>query len=53
MTMQGMTIGQAAQAAGLTRKAVRVYKAEGLLPPAARSTADYRLYTSARSCDRM
>ncbi|MET8639346.1 MerR family DNA-binding transcriptional regulator [Streptomyces sp. NPDC004096] len=47
--MQRMTIGQAAQAAGLIRKAVRVYEAEGLLPPADRSTADYRLYTPARS----
>ncbi|MEU1418089.1 MULTISPECIES: MerR family DNA-binding transcriptional regulator [unclassified Streptomyces] len=53
MAMQRMTIGQAAQAAGLTRKAVRVYEAEGLLPPADSSTADYRLYTPARSCDRM
>ncbi|MFE1844608.1 heavy metal-responsive transcriptional regulator [Streptomyces sp. NPDC059515] len=45
MALQGLTIGQAAQAAGLTRKAVRVYEAKGLLPKAERSTAGYRLYT--------
>ncbi|MEJ1202893.1 heavy metal-responsive transcriptional regulator [Streptomyces sp. CCNWLW230] len=42
-----MTIGQAAQAAGLTRKAVRVYEAKSLLPPADRSMAGYRLFTPA------
>ncbi|MDX3526308.1 heavy metal-responsive transcriptional regulator [Streptomyces sp. ID05-39B] len=45
MAMQGMTIGQAAKAAGLTRKAVRVYEAKGLLPEAERSQAGYRLYS--------
>jgi MerR family copper efflux transcriptional regulator len=39
-----MTVGQAAQAAGLTRKAVRLYEERGLLPPAPRTTAGYRLY---------
>ncbi|MEU2180930.1 heavy metal-responsive transcriptional regulator [Streptomyces thermolilacinus] len=47
MALQGMTIGRAAQAAGLTRKAVRVYEAKGLLPQADRSTAGYRLYSPA------
>ncbi|KOV63019.1 MerR family transcriptional regulator [Streptomyces sp. AS58] len=42
-----MTIGQTARAAGLTRKAVRVYEARGLLPEAERSMAGYRLYTLA------
>ncbi|MET9988345.1 heavy metal-responsive transcriptional regulator [Streptomyces enissocaesilis] len=46
MAMQGLTIGQAARAAGLTRKAVRVYEAKGLLPRAERSMSGYRLYTS-------
>lgn len=46
MPLQGMTIGQAAHAAGLTRKAVRVYEAKGLLPQADRSPAGYRLYDS-------
>lgn len=45
MALQGLTIGQAARAAGVTRKAVRVYEAKGLLPRAERSTAGYRLYT--------
>lgn len=44
MALYGLTIGQAARAAGLTRKAVRVYEARGLLSEAARSTAGYRLY---------
>ncbi|MDX3308149.1 MerR family DNA-binding transcriptional regulator [Streptomyces sp. ME08-AFT2] len=43
MVMPGMTIGQAAQAAGLTRKAVRIYEAKGLLPRAERSAAGCRL----------
>ncbi|HCA87199.1 MAG TPA: heavy metal-responsive transcriptional regulator [Streptomyces sp.] len=44
MAMQGLTIGQAAQAAGITRKAVLVYEAKGLLPRAERSMSGYRLY---------
>ncbi|UQA91557.1 MerR family transcriptional regulator [Streptomyces halobius] len=42
--IQQLTIGQATRAARVTRKAVRVYEAKGLLPPAGRSTAGYRLY---------
>lgn len=45
MTLPGLTIGQAAEAAGVTRKAVRVYEARGLLPAAERTTAGYRLYS--------
>lgn len=45
MAGETLTIGQAAAAAGVTRKAVRVYEAKGLLPPAGRSPAGYRLYT--------
>lgn len=45
MALQALTIGQAAEAAGLTRKAARVYEAKGLLPRAERSLAGYRLYT--------
>ncbi|MFV0131754.1 MerR family DNA-binding protein [Streptomyces sp. HMX87] len=44
MVMQGMTIGQAAQAAGVTRKAVPVSEVKGLLPQAERNQAGYRLY---------
>ncbi|MEU9244399.1 MerR family transcriptional regulator [Streptomyces sp. NPDC048385] len=47
MALQGLTIGQAARAAGLTRKAVRVYEAKGLLPAAERTAAGYRLYRQA------
>lgn len=39
------TVGQAGQATGLSRKALRVYETKGLLPPAGRSQAGYRLYT--------
>ncbi|WP_343602946.1 MerR family transcriptional regulator [Mycobacterium sp.] len=47
MTVQSLTIGQAARAAGVSRKAMRVYEAKGLLPPAERTGAGYRLYTDA------
>lgn len=39
------TIGQAGRAAGLTRKAIRVYEQRGLLAPTARTAAGYRLYS--------
>ena len=44
MSLPGLTIGQAAAAAGVTRKAVRVYEAKGLLAPADRTPTGYRLY---------
>jgi len=44
MSASALTIGQAAAAAGVTRKAVRVYEAKGLLTPADRSPTGYRLY---------
>ena len=44
MALQGLTIGQAAKAAGVTRKAMRVYEAKGLLPVAERTATGYRLY---------
>lgn len=47
MALPGLTIGKAARAAGLTRKAVRVYEAKGLLPAAERTQAGYRLYDQA------
>jgi MerR family copper efflux transcriptional regulator len=40
-----LTIGEAARRSGLTPKAVRLYEARGLLPPAERTKAGYRLYT--------
>ncbi|MFP8963243.1 heavy metal-responsive transcriptional regulator [Streptomyces nanhaiensis] len=39
-----MTVGQVAEAAGLSRRAVRLYEERGLLPPARRTPAGYRLY---------
>ncbi|MFJ9760820.1 MerR family transcriptional regulator [Streptomyces sp. NPDC101149] len=39
-----MTVGKAAEAAGLTRKAVRMYESRGLLRPTTRTAAGYRLY---------
>lgn len=44
MSSSALTIGQAAAAVGVTRKAVRVYEAKGLLTPADRSPTGYRLY---------
>lgn len=41
------TVGKAAQAAGLSAKAVRLYEAKGLLPEAPRTGAGYRLYSDA------
>ena len=44
MSASELTIGRAAAAAGLTRKAIRVYETKGLLGPADRSPTGYRLY---------
>lgn len=43
--VSGLKIGQLAELAGCTVKAVRFYEAQGLLPPATRSPRGYRLYT--------
>ena len=40
----GMTIGQLAAAAGLTRSAIRYYEQLRLLPRAARTASGYRLF---------
>ncbi|MGH3493484.1 MAG: MerR family transcriptional regulator, partial [Sciscionella sp.] len=45
MTAATQTVGKAAQAAGLSAKAVRLYEAKGLLPAAERTEAGYRTYT--------
>jgi DNA-binding transcriptional MerR regulator len=39
-----LTIGAAARRVGLTRRAVRLYEARGLLPPVERTRSGYRLY---------
>jgi DNA-binding transcriptional MerR regulator len=41
-----VTAGKAAARAGLTRKALRVYEAKGLLAQPERTTAGYRLYSA-------
>src|SRR5260370_6662133 len=42
-----MTVGRAARRAGLTPKAVRLYESKGLLDPAPRTDAGYRLFQDA------
>lgn len=45
-TEQGLyTVSQAVRQAGVTRKAIRIYEERGLLPPAERTEAGYRLFT--------
>lgn len=39
-----LTIGQLAELTGLSRKSIRYYEKEGLIPEAERSLSDYRLY---------
>jgi len=41
----GMTVGAAAQEAGVSAKAVRLWETKGLLAPAQRTEAGYRLFT--------
>ena len=43
-TDQWMTIGQVAQATGVTTPTLRYYEEEGILSPTTRSRAGYRLY---------
>jgi len=41
------TIGQAAEASGISRKMIRYYEETGLLPPVRRSESGYRYYDNA------
>jgi MerR family copper efflux transcriptional regulator len=42
--MNGVTVGKAAELAGVSRKAIRLWEAKGLLPQAERTEAGYRLF---------
>lgn len=42
--MAHVTVGGAAELAGVSRKAIRLWEAKGLLPPAERTQAGYRLF---------
>jgi MerR family copper efflux transcriptional regulator len=44
MARDGLLIGQLAAQSGVSRKALRLYEAEGILPPSRRTTAGYRVY---------
>lgn len=39
------TVGDAAKAVGVSSKAIRIWESKGLLPPAGRTEAGYRLFT--------
>jgi DNA-binding transcriptional MerR regulator len=47
MNTDGMLIGDVAKRSGATRKALRLYEANGILPPPRRSSAGYRVYGEA------
>ena len=44
--MKNLTIGKVAQKAGIGAETVRFYEKEGLIGPAARTEANYRVYES-------
>jgi MerR family copper efflux transcriptional regulator len=46
MAREVLTVGEVARAAGLSAKAVRLYEAKGLVPPAQRTDAGYRTYAA-------
>jgi MerR family copper efflux transcriptional regulator len=45
MARSGLLIGQVAAKSGVSRKALRLYERAGILPPARRTAAGYRVYT--------
>jgi MerR family copper efflux transcriptional regulator len=47
MAGASITVGEAARRAGVSRKAVRLYEAKGILPPAERTDSGYRTYSEA------
>ncbi|MEW6471534.1 MAG: heavy metal-responsive transcriptional regulator [Actinomycetota bacterium] len=45
MASASITVGEAARRAGVSPKAVRLYEAKGILPPAERTQSGYRTYS--------
>lgn len=45
MAGASITVGEAARRAGVSPKAVRLYEAKGILPPAERTASGYRTYS--------
>lgn len=45
MDDRDITVGEAARRAGVSPKAVRLYEARGILPPAERTESGYRTYS--------
>lgn len=46
MARSGLLIGEVAAKSGVSRKALRLYERAGILPPARRTAAGYRVYTN-------
>ena len=46
MARQGLLIGEVAAQSGMSRKAIRLYEAAGILLPPSRTPAGYRVYGS-------
>jgi DNA-binding transcriptional MerR regulator len=46
MAMAGMLVSELAKRTGTTRKALRLYEASGLIAPAARTSAGYRVFAA-------
>ena len=44
MPRNGLLIGEVAAKSGVSRKALRLYERAGILPPARRTAAGYRVY---------
>jgi MerR family transcriptional regulator, copper efflux regulator len=41
-----MRVGEVVERSGVSRKALRLYEARGILPPPGRTTAGYRVYAA-------
>jgi DNA-binding transcriptional MerR regulator len=50
MRGDGLLVGELAERAGVSRKALRIYEASNILAPARRTPSGYRFATATRSC---